>query len=412
ASGTKHARYDTPEHHFHAAGSAGAQCVNCHMPAKTYMVIDDRRDHSFRIPRPHLSLQLGTPDACTGCHVGRTVGWAADAVTKWYGTKTTPHYANSLAAGRAGRTGAVAGLSRLATASEQPAIVRATALELLRPYGTAGASAIVTALQEANPLLRVTAVGSLEGFPPRSRLEAAAPLLHDPIRAVRMEAARVLSAIPADAFSSTQRQDFEAALSEYTALQRAMADTPGAHLNLAVVEANQGQFASAEQSYQTALRLDRAFLPARFNLATLYNRMGRNTDAERILREALRHAPEEGELYYSLGLLLAEEKRLADAVDAVRQATEVLPERARVQYNYGLTLQHLGRRSEAEAALLKAYQLEPEDARVLQALAVFYIQAQQWGPAATYAEQLVRLYPNTPGPQRLLRQIRAQQRRR
>ena len=79
---------------------------------------------------------------------------------------------------------------------------------------------------------------------------------------------------------------------------------------------------------------------------------------------------------------------------------------------YGLTLQHLGRRPEAEAALLKAHQLEPRDARLLQALAIFYVQAQQWGQAATYAEQLVRLYPNAPGPQRLLRQIRAQQRRR
>ncbi len=168
----------------------------------------------------------------------------------------------------------------------------------------------------------------------------------------------------------------------------------------------------AEQSYLTALLLDPAFLPARFNLATLYNQLGRNAEAERVLREALHYAPEEGELYYSLGLLLAEEQRLADAVDTLRKAAALLPKRARVQYNYGLTLQHLGRRSEAEAALLKSHHLEPRDARVLQALAIFYIQERLWDRAATYAEQLVRLYPNAPGPQRMLRQIREQLRRR
>ena len=32
--------FDTPAHHHHATGSAGAECVACHMPATTYMVID------------------------------------------------------------------------------------------------------------------------------------------------------------------------------------------------------------------------------------------------------------------------------------------------------------------------------------------------------------------------------------
>ena len=33
-----------------------------------YMVIDERRDHSFRVPRPDLSVELGTPNACNDCH--------------------------------------------------------------------------------------------------------------------------------------------------------------------------------------------------------------------------------------------------------------------------------------------------------------------------------------------------------
>jgi tetratricopeptide (TPR) repeat protein len=268
----------------------------------------------------------------------------------------------------------------------------------------------VEALKDTNPLIRVAAVGGLSGFPPQARLEGAAPLLGDPVRAVRIEAARVLASVPADRFSPNQRQAFDAALDDYIAAQMAQADTPGAHLNLAVLQTHQGQPGLAEQSYRTALKLDPAFLPARFNLSTLYNQTHRNADAEHVLREGIRLAPKEGELYYSLGLLLAEEQRLQDAAATLGRAAALLPDRGRVHYNYGLTLQHLGRRPEAETALLKAYQLDPREASVLQALSIFYVQGEQWDDAAAYAEQLVRVYPNAPEPRQLLQHILQQRR--
>jgi tetratricopeptide (TPR) repeat protein len=401
--------YDTRAHHFHASDSPGARCVNCHMPARTYMVLDDRRDHSLRIPRPDLSAQFGTPDVCSGCHVGRTPAWAAGVLKQWYGDKTSPHYTETFVAGREGRAGAVVPLTQLAGADEQPAIVRATALDLLGQYGSTGARAIVPALTAPDPLLRTAAVGSLEGFPPEAKLEVAAPLLQDPIRAVRVEAARVLASVPSQRFTPAQRQHFETALGEFLAAQMAEADMPGAHLNLGVIEAQQGHLTTAVQSYQTALQLDPGFLPARFNLANLYNQMGRNTEAEEVLRQGLQVAPEEeGELLYSLGLLLAEEQRLEEAAEILRQASTRLPRRVRVHYNYGLTLQHLGRREAAETALRTAHQIEPTDADVLQALTIFYVQARRWKQAATYAEQLVRLYPNAPGPRQMLDDIRQQ----
>ncbi len=43
--------------------------MNCHMPGRTYMELDFRRDHSLRIPRPDLSVEFDTPNACTGCHL-------------------------------------------------------------------------------------------------------------------------------------------------------------------------------------------------------------------------------------------------------------------------------------------------------------------------------------------------------
>ena len=73
-------RYDSPLHHFHQPGSAGALCANCHMPTRTYMVIDVRRDHSLRIPRPDVSVKIGTPNACNQCHSNKSAQWAYDII--------------------------------------------------------------------------------------------------------------------------------------------------------------------------------------------------------------------------------------------------------------------------------------------------------------------------------------------
>ena len=75
--------YDTPEHHRHPVSSSGASCANCHMPETTYMVVDPRRDHSMRIPRPDLSVMIGVPNACNQCHTGESAQWALDAVRDW-----------------------------------------------------------------------------------------------------------------------------------------------------------------------------------------------------------------------------------------------------------------------------------------------------------------------------------------
>ena len=98
------AKFDVAEHHHHPQGSAGAQCLNCHMPSKAYMVVDDRRDHSIRVPRPDLSLSIGAPDACTKCHADKTADWAAQKIAEWFpnGRQTRPHFGTALYAGRTG----------------------------------------------------------------------------------------------------------------------------------------------------------------------------------------------------------------------------------------------------------------------------------------------------------------------
>jgi len=400
--------YDSPAHHFHSPGSPGALCVNCHMPARNYMVIDARRDHAIRIPRPDLTVKIGTPNACSGCHADRTPEWAADAVARRYGAdrRHEAHYGEVLAAGRAGRRGAEEALVNLAQDSSEPAIVRATALDLLRHYGPASVPASVAGTRNPDPAVRTAAVAGLERIPPEERASLVAPLLRDPVRAVRIEAARVLSSVPSDRLDASQRQADERVVGEFIVAQTAALDLPGPHLNLAVLYENQGKHVLAEEHYRSALRLDPDFTPARLNLARLLNELGRNPDAERVLRDGIARVPDQGELQYSLGLLLGEEDRLPEAAAALGRAADLMPTRARVRYNEALALQRLGRRAEAEAAFVKAEKIDPEDPEIAYALAVLYAQGNDWSRARDAAARLAVLSPGNPRMQELLDRIR------
>lgn len=400
--------YDSPDHHFHESGSEGAQCVSCHMPTRTYMVLDPRQDHSLRVPRPDLSVKLGVPNACSMCHQDKSMRWAADVAAEWHGPlgRKDQHYAEAIALGREGSAQAEVLLIGLVKDSHQPSIFRATSLELLRRYGPEGIECMIWATGDEDPLVRATAVGGLERLPPKQRLTSVAPLLKDPIRAVRIEAARVLASVPAALFVGGQRDVFSEVLAEYEQAQVLSSDMPQARMNLGLMYANMGRSDLAEQSYQTAIRMDRNFLPARVNLAILYNTTGRNEDAEHVLREAIERAPSEGELYYSLGLLMAEEDRLEEAVNSLARAVELLPARARVHYNHALALQHLGRETMAEAAMLKASHIDPTDPGIVHAIAVMYIQQGRWKEALAYARKLAELAPGAPAGRQLIQQIR------
>ncbi len=417
-AGLKLANYDSPSHHFHSTekgaqpGSAtGTQCVSCHMPERVYMVVDPRRDHSFRVPRPDLSVKLGVPNACTGCHQDRPDEWAAGWIDSWYGSerRRDPHYGEALQAGMRGEPDAAAGLVRLVEDLEQPAIVRATALDLLRAHGETGLEVRQEALRDESPLVRAFAVRGLEFLAPATNKDSLSLMLNDPVRMVRMEAARVLATSPAGLFEDEQQRHFRSAFREFSAAQDWLADMPASHLNQGFIQAARGDLKEAEESYRLTLRMDPTFLPAYMNLANLLNQQGRNAEAERVFRDLVARAPDEGEAHYSLGLLLGEMGHLDKARDALADAVRLLPSRPRVRYNYGLTLQHLGLRAEAEAALREAHKLNPKDADIVNALVVFNRQEQRWDQALFYALKLQDLVPDaTERHRRLIEHIKSQ----
>jgi predicted CXXCH cytochrome family protein len=326
--------YDTPEHHFHkkvvdGKPSDGALCVKCHMPERTYMGIDERADHSLRIPRPDLSRALGTPNACSqsGCHADKPLQWSVDAYTKWYGQAKKPHYGTTLAAGREGRPAARDEVIRLAGDQLYPAIVRATALSLLRNYpGEEGTRAMAIALADPEGLVRYTALSNLVVRDQAELIELVAPLLLDPLRTVRMEAAVLLADAPDAQLEPYQREARATALAEYRQAMAHNLDFAFAGHNLGNLAARLGDAATAEKYYRTAIAIDDLFYPAKANLAVILNGEGRNDEAEALLQSILASDPEQYETAYSLGLLLAEMGRYTEAEALLARAAAGMPD--------------------------------------------------------------------------------------
>ncbi len=396
--------YDSYDHHFHqkvyqGKPSDGALCVKCHMVERPYMVVDWRADHSLRLPRPDLSQQLGVPNACTqsGCHDDRPLSWSLQAYRRWYGEASRPHYGTVLAAGRAGRPEARDELIRLAGDALSPAIVRATALTLLSAYpGPEATQAFDRALADEDPLIRYTALSSLQTGSDEEYVQLVTPLLFDAVRAVRIEAASRLAGTPDVMLKPYQREALADGLAEYERTMAYSLDFSFAGHNLGNLYTRLGDPGRAERYYRDALEVDDLFYPAKVNLAVLYNRLGRNVEAERLLREVLRDYPEEYDAAYSLGLLLAEVGRVSDAVEFLGRASEGMPERSRAHYNYGLALQQTGRLSEAEAALRKALALEPDAFDYVFALADHYARRGRWEQALQLADRMIALDPGNP----------------
>jgi predicted CXXCH cytochrome family protein len=414
--------YNAPTHHFHKEDSKGAQCVECHMPETEYMVVDPRRDHKFQIPRPDLSVKLDIPNPCNGCHSDKTPQWAADKINEVHLStkdkrKKEVHDAAIFAEGQQGKPEAMAGLFRIITDREKPAIIRASALNILSRFSGKDAIEITAlSLMDEDPLVRYEAVKGISSLIPKAlgpedqekKYSLLVPLLKDKILAVRSETARALTEVPAKLFDQADLKDFKKALDEYKQRQDSIADRPEAHLNLGIMYENMGDNELAEESYKTSIRLVNDFYPARFDLANLYNKRGQNIKAEQQFREIIELDPENGEAYYSLGLLLSELNRLDEAVDSLARAVALIPDRARMRYNYSLALRHFGRNEDALSEMLKAHAIDQQDPGIVQAIAIFYIQNQDWVNALPYAEKLVQLVPDEPSPKKMLKQIQRQ----
>jgi Flp pilus assembly protein TadD len=358
-------KFAVASHTHHRPASTGSSCVGCHMPTHTYMVVHQRHDHSIRVPRPDLSVALGTPNACTTCHTNQTSVWAATASTAWWpGLAQRPHYGQALELGRRGARGAGPALIALAADTTAPAMARATAVEMVANQPSPAAlGAMQAALWNDDPLVRAAGVSSTYALPPDDRVPMLAPLLTDSVRLLRIDAARALAASTPGLLTPEQRVAFGAAITEYREEQSVNADRAEARLNLGAYFAETRQLDSAAHEYAVAQRMNPSLLGTYVNLADLYRQEGRDSAAEAILRDGLKGAPKGAgaDLDYALGLTMVREKRYSDAIAPLSKAATLAPDEPRYALAYALVLQQTGRLAQARSVIEGALAKHPDD---------------------------------------------------
>ena len=183
------------------------------MVGKFYMGNDYRRDHSFRNPRPDLTISIGTPNACNDCHKDKTVAWSQGFIEKWYGARKRPHYGETFAAATKRDPKAIPDLILYAGNELFPLMVRATAVSLLANYDDSlSKKAIEKALSDPASLVRHSAINSYHPEDVKSFEKIITPLLNDPVRGIRIEAAIKLSEVPENQLSAPARKARKAAL--------------------------------------------------------------------------------------------------------------------------------------------------------------------------------------------------------
>ena len=401
-----HSKYDTTAHTHHAAGTAGAMCVDCHMPARNYMVIDARRDHGMKVPRPDLSVALGTPDACSSCHADKPAAWSAAAAERWYGVPDSLPMpaAVAIAGGWAGTTEAGPTLVALARDTARPAITRATAVTLItRNPAQYSVSAIQTALGDRDPLIRRSAAEQVEMLDPAMQGPMGLPLLGDSVRTVRLAVLPALAGLPDSGWTDAQRAAFARVLAEYRASQTFNADRPESWVNLGNLDRRQGRPGAAEEEYVHAIRLQPQFVAAYMQLAELYRTAGREVQADSVLRMGLDRVPGNIDLQYQLGLALVRQGKKADAMPLLKAAAG--SGNSHYAYVYGVALYDAGQSGPAIATLQKALATAPDDRELLYGLASIAAAAGQRNVALPAARRLAALDPGNQEIQRFLAQL-------
>lgn len=357
-------KYDSTTHHFHDMGSAGSYCVDCHMLSKTYMVVDSRRDHSFRIPRPDLSERFGTPNPCIECHANKSNRWAANMLQEWYGHSPKGHqdYAEALYAIRSEAMDAKARLATLLQDKNQPVIARATAIEESSMWLNKGSlPALVDALSDPDPMMRGAGLKGLEPLPLELRWALAHKHLRDPVRGVRAMAVVTLADISVERMTLGEQADFLGAVDDYLGMLRFNADDPSAQVSMGNLYAVRDESVQAERAYREALLLDPDWVPGYVNFSDFLHQVNRDGEGAALLHEAISRHPKTGILHHSLGLLQVRTKNLAEALVSLKQATELEPEETRFSYVYAVALHSAGYMQEAQSVVQSALMRTPND---------------------------------------------------
>lgn len=399
--------YDTEKHHFHTKDTEGAQCINCHMPGKYYMGNDFRRDHSFRIPRPDLSIKYGTPNACTTCHKDKNNAWAEKHFLKQYGKPDYNHFSDLLAPGLTDAPNGIEVLQKLAKDTIYPDIARASAIKKLGSYrNPINIDQLLAFLNDSSPLVRASTVDALNEISNPDYLKHIYPLLEDSKRAVRVKTFNALAALKEHNIPETYKLSYNKAKKEYATYLKTNADFVGGRINRANYLLKKGHTQKAIEGYESALEIDPTNNIVRTNLSNLYYQNKNFEKAESAFKTIIAQEPDYGPTYYSYGLLLAELKKYKDAITQMELAVKHMPENIRVYYNLSLLYDNIKNPELAEKTIIKGLKQDHNNEQLLYLLAFHYSKNSEMEKARNIALKLVELYPGNTQYNQFLQQLK------
>ena len=383
--------YTAPSHHKHKKGSEGSSCIACHMPARTYMGVDSRNDHSFRVPRPDLSVENeNLPNACNLCHTDKTAEWSTDAMKKWYGKIPTgkQNFSHALESVRANAADAPKSLYSVLM-SDAPNIAKATVTQYLGNFQNKQTyTTTLQLLRNSDAMIRRSALQALAAFPLDMRVKETFKMLLDPSKIVRTEAARQLASFPLERLDEDRRTLLLKVMLEYEQTLLFTAERPEAQLSLALFYTQKKMFQKAELSYKEAIRLQVMFVPAYINYSDFLMQSGRTQEAMKILKEGIKEVPNIAILHHSLGLSYIRAKAYVKADKELKKAVELDPNNARFSYVYAVSM---GEKNPKKAIdiLEKAYKKSTGDMQIVSGLVYYSKQVNDTAKSTKY-EKILR----------------------
>ncbi|WP_414705446.1 tetratricopeptide repeat protein [Pseudomonas sp.] len=446
SSGLISKNYDSPEHHRHQQETVAAQCISCHMPARHFMVKDQRHDHSFSVPNPAQALKLGHGDACLGCHTEMPLARLQTQFKQLFSNPQSRDngYASTLFAARHGGEGALAAVLEQLQREDLPAIRRATLLaELYRYPSQRTLRSILQALAHSEPQVREVAVSSLAALAPeRLQMQALSPVLQDPVRAVRIAAAWQIAQLPQTGRAAPA--GFEQAIREYEQGQRSLRERPEANVNLAMLYQLDGRTKDVEPALREALKRDRRYQPARILLAQWLESQGDAQAGIKLLEEGLnqsldnpgetaearenyaekqrssainthleptanntsatpsvfqqpdeRHA-KDAALHHALAMASVRQGQRGKALNHLEKAHNQAPDNSDYLYAYAIGLHESGEKAEAEKLLDIGLKRDPTNRAIRQALLAYAAQAGDKDKTALLLRTLQAINPEDP----------------
>lgn len=380
-------------HSHHPEGSAGSQCISCHMP-KTEFARMRRTDHSMLPPTPAATIADKSPNACDLCHKDKDAAWADGWVRKWrkrdYQAPVLLR-ASLIDAARRRDWKKFPAMLEYLESKNRDAVFAASLIRMLRPCDDGRKwPVLIRALEDPSPLVRASAAESLGDRIDDETIKALSVAIQDKSRVVRVRAASAMAAIPRNLLDAGTAAAFDKAAGEFRATLEARPDYWSSHYNMGSFYLSQRDYRQAAASYETAIRLQPRAIQPYVNISFAYDGLGSKDKAAQSLRKACELQPKSLEAHLNLGLLLGEMGSFEEAASHLQKAVELDPESAVAAYNLGVINARLGKMDSAIDHLRRAYKLQPENPQYGYSLAFYLLQSGKSPDSVSILQRIVR----------------------